>query len=214
MLRALIFAAAVTLAGCASAVYDSLERRGIDAKTVLADHVRDARNDAATAAGAIEAAAAALSAVRGLEGPALARQIGAADAGAQDAAIAAQGLRLSADTVGASGARYFREQEEKISLYPTAAEQEGAAATLKTQAAQHKKIATALKAAGLRLSPALSLITGEIGVLRKDATSGVVVRSRAVRIEAAGAAAAEAGRALRDAGNEADRYLAALAAGG
>jgi hypothetical protein len=210
MLRTLTIAALLALAGCASAVYDSLERRGVDAKSVLVDRVGDARDDALAAASKIEAAAGALAAAKGLEGPALARQIDLARAGAQDAAVAAQDLRLSTDTVGASGARYFTEWEEEIGLYQTRAEQDAAAAKLKAQAEAHRKLGAALGAASLRLSPALTILNDEVAVLRKNPTSGVVVASRAARIDAASASAAEAAAALRGAGAEADRFLAAL----
>ncbi len=214
MLRTLMIAVMLILTGCASAVYDSLERRGVDAKTVLIGRVGDAREDALGAAAKVEIAAAALKAAKGLEGPALARQIDTARAGAQDAAVAAQALRLSADTVGASGARYFEEWEEEISLYQTPEEQDAAAAKLKAQAEAHRRLGGALGAASLRLSPALTILNDEIDVLRKNPTSGVVVASRAARIDAAGAAAAEASASLRGAGAEADRFLAALNAGG
>jgi hypothetical protein len=210
MFRTLTIAAMLALSGCASAVYDSLERRGVDAKSVLADRVGDARDGALAAATKIEAAAGALAAAKGLEGPALARQIDLARAGAQDAAVAAQDLRLSTDTVGASGARYFKEWEEEIGLYQTKAEQDAAAAKLKGQAEAHQKLGAALSAASLRLSPALTILNDEVAVLRKNPTSGVVVASRAARIDAAGASAAEAAASLRSAGAEADRFLAAL----
>lgn len=213
MLRHLTIAAfALAAAGCASAVYDSLERRGIDARTVLADRVADARNDASDAAAKIEAAGGALRAVKGLEGAALARQIDSARAAAQDAAVAAQDLRLSNNTVSAAGARYFREWEEEIGLYESAAERQAAAARLKAHIEGHRKLGGALDAASLRLSPALTLINDEVAVLRKNPTSGVVVASRAARVDAAGAAATEAAGTLRGAAAEADRFLSALSA--
>lgn len=210
MLRTLMMAAALALAGCASAVYDSLERRGIDARTVLAGRVADARDDAFAAAAKVEAAGAALAAAKGLEGPALARQLDAARASAGDAAVAAQDVRLATDTVGANGERYFREWDEEIGLYQTPAEQEAARAKLAAQREAFGKLGGALGSARLRLSPALSLLNEEIAVLRENPTSGVVVTSRAARIEAANAAAKEAGGALRTAGAEAERFLAAL----
>lgn len=210
MLRALTIAAALALTGCASAVYDSLERRGVDAKTVLTDRVTDAREDAVAAAAKVEAAGAALAAAKGLEGPALARQLDLARASAQDAAVAAQDVRLSTDTVGANGERYFREWEEEIGLYETPAEQEAARAKLKAQGAAFGALGGTLRAASLRLSPALTLLNEEVGVLRQNPTSGVVVKSRAARIDAAAASAREAAAALRAAGAEADRFLAAL----
>ncbi|MDZ7628526.1 MAG: DUF2959 family protein [Parvularculaceae bacterium] len=214
MFRTLTITAMLALTGCASAVYDSLERRGVDAKIILSDRVEDARDDAAAAATKIEAAAGALAAAKGFEGPALARQIGMARANAQDAAVAAQDLRLSTDTVGASGERYFQEWEEEIGLYQTPTEREAAAARLKSQAEAHRKLGGALSAASLRLSPALTILNDEIAILRKNPTSGVVAASRAARIDAASKASAEAAASLRSAGAEADRFLTALNFGG
>jgi len=213
MLRRLTIACfALSAAGCASAVYDSLERRGVDAKSVLSDRVADARDDANAAAAKIEAAGQALGATRGLEGAPLARQIDSARAAAQDAAIAAQDVRLASDTVGAAGGRYFREWEEEIGLYETTAERSAAAARLNADREGHRRLGGALGAASLRLSPALTLLTDEIAVLRKNPTSGVVVSSRAGRIDTASNAAVEAAGALRSAAGEADSFLAALSA--
>lgn len=208
--RLFVAALALMVSACASAVYDSLERRGVDAKTILADRVSDARDDALTAAAKVEAAAAALNAAKSLEGPGLSRQINIALGNTQDAAVAAQDLRLSTDTAGASGARYFEAWEQEIGLYETAAERDAAATRLKAQADAHRKLGSALGAASLRLSPALTLLNDEVSALRKSPTSGVVVRSRAGRIDAAAAASADASSALREAAAEADRFLAAL----
>ena len=210
MLRALTIAAMLALTGCASAVYDSLERRGVDARAVLADRVGAARGDALAAAEKINAAGAALDAAKGLDGAALAARLAAARASAQDAARAAQNVRQSTRIVGASAARYFREWEEEIALYPTPAEQDAARARLKAQAEAHRKLGAALGAASLRLSPALALLDDEIAVLRDDATSGVVAASRAGRIDAAVAAAQDASGALQGAAGEAERFLAAI----
>lgn len=214
MFRILSIAAMLAAAGCASAVYDSLERRGIDARSVLQSRVVEAQTDASAAAAGIEAAVSALVATRGLEGAPLARQIDAARANAQAAAVAAQDVRLSTETAGAAGARYFREWEEEIGLYETEAERAAAAARLDSQAKALADLSASLRAAGLRLSPALVLVNDEIAVLRKNPTSGVVVTSRAARIDAAARAAAEAAVSLRAAASEADRFLAALKSGG
>ena len=209
----LLAALALMAAGCASAVYDSLDRRGVDARTVLADRVADARDDALSAAGKVEAAAAALSAAKSLDGPDLARQLSNALGAAQDAAVAAQDLRLSTNSAGASGARYFEAWEREIGLLETATERDAAAGRLKAQAEAHRKLGAALNAASLRLSPALTLLNDEVTALRKSPTSGVAARSRAGRIDAAAAASGEAAAGLREAAAEADRFLATLNAG-
>jgi hypothetical protein len=206
----LVTALALLAAGCASAVYDSLDRRGVDAKTILADRVADARDDAVAAATKVEAAAAALSAAKGLDGPDLARQLSAALGASQDAAVAAQDLRLSTGAAGASGARYFEAWEKEITLLDSATERDSAAGRLKAQADAHRKLGAALNAASLRLSPALTLLNDEVTALRKSPTSGVAARSRAGRIDAAAAASGDAAAGLREAAAEAERFLAAL----
>ena len=211
MRRRFVFAALALLAsGCASAVYDSLDRRGVDAKTILADRVADARDDALAAAAKVDAAAAALSAAKSLDGPELARQLSAALGASQDAAVAAQDLRLSTNAAGASGARYFEVWEQEIGLLDSATERDAESSRLKAQADAHRKLGAALNAASLRLSPALSLINEEVATLRKSPTSGVAARSRAGRIDAASAASGEAAAGSREAAAEADRFLAVL----
>lgn len=211
MRRRLFVAALALLAGgCASAVYDSLERRGVDAKSILEGHVEDVRRKSAAAAASAANAADTLSAAKTLDGPALARQLDKALGETQDLAVAAQDLRLSTNTVGASGARYFEAWEKEISLYETPAERDAAAGRLKAQADAHRRLGAALSAANLRLSPALSLLRQETAALRKSPTSGVLARSRAGRVDAAAAAAGDAAVALREAAAEAERFLAAI----
>lgn len=214
MLRALTIAAALALTGCASAVYDSLERRGVDARAVLIDRVGDARDDAVLTATRLEAAARELSDAKTLEGPMLARQLDMARASAQDAAVAAQDLRLSGESMSASGARYLREWEEEIALYQTPDEKEAAAAKLKAQAEALDQLSVLFSTANLSVSPALTLLNEEIAELRKNPTSGVVVTSRAGRIDAATDAAVEAARVLRNISLGADRFLFSLSSAG
>ncbi len=206
----LLAAFALLSAGCASAVYDSLDRRGVDAKTVLAGRVTDARDDALAAAGKVEAASAALGAAKSLDGADLARQLSAALGASQAAAGAAQDLRLSTNSAGASGARYFEAWEQEIALLDSATERDAAAGRLKAQADAHMRLGAALNGASLRLSPALSLLNEEVAALRKSPTSGVAVKSRAGRIDAAAAASGDAAAGLRDAAAEAERFLSTL----
>ncbi|MFZ5618488.1 MAG: DUF2959 family protein, partial [Pseudomonadota bacterium] len=162
-MRILTIAAALTLAGCASAVYDSLERRGVDAKAVLIERVMELRADTAAAKSSMDGAKTALAAIDGLEGAALARQIDHARAAGEDAALAAQGVRLSSDSMKTAAGRYFAAREEELSLLKTseenlrAAEEELARAT-----GAYRAYVSTLDAASLRLSPALSLYDAEV----------------------------------------------------
>lgn len=206
-----IFAACLSLAGCASAVYDSLDRRGVDSETVFAARAEELRNAAAGGKSAFGAAADALAAVDGLDGQALARQIDKARAAEEDAALAAQDLRLAGDSLSAARGRYFREKEEELRLMKTSAENLRAAqARLASVQEADRAISTALSAANLRMSPALSLYDAEIVALRKNAASGVFAAARSGER----AAAVEAAKAARDSlgalAAEADRFLGTL----
>lgn len=210
-MRMLIISAMLALSGCATAVNDSLDRRGLDARTILAERVTTARDDAIEARTAFDKAAEALGAIEGRDGPALARQISEARAAGQDAALAAQNLRLSVDTAEAAAARFFQQKEEELALMKTSEENLRAAeAALAVLDKSHRAFAVALNAAKLRLSPALSLYDAEMTALRRNATSRIAAEARAGERASAIKAANEAGIGLAAAAKEADRYLDAL----
>ena len=210
-MRMLLVAAALALAGCATAVNDSLDRRGVDAQTMLAERVTTTRADALEASAQIRNAGAALGAIAELDGAALARQLDQARAAGQDAALAAQDFRLSVDTVKAAGERYFRQAEEELSLMKTGEEEiKAAEAKLAAVAGANRDFIAAADAAKLRLSPALSLHDAEVTALRRNATSRIAAEARASERASALRAAESAGDGLAAAAAAADRYLDAL----
>jgi hypothetical protein len=211
-MRILTIAAVVlALTGCATAVNESLDRRGVDPRSVLADRISDTRNEAAQAKTAFDKAGAALDALTGLDGAALARQLDEARAAGQDAAIATQDLRLSIDTAKTQGGRYFRKQQEEMALMkPESAAYAAAAEDLAAVEAAHRAFAASLDAAKLRLSPALSLYDTEITTLRSNPTSRNAVDAREVERAATRTAVTGASDSLAAAVAEADRYLEML----
>lgn len=210
-MRMLIISAMLALSGCATAVNDSLDRRGLDARTILAERVTTARDDAIAAGAAFDKAAKALGAVEGLDGPALARQISEARAAGQDAALTAQDLRLSVETAEAAASRFFQKKSEELALMKTSEENLRAAeAELAALDKSHRAFVVAFNAARLRLSPALSLYDAEVTALRRNATSRIAAEAHAGERASAIKAAREAGMGLAAARKEADRYLQAL----
>lgn len=210
-MRILIISAMLALSGCATAVNDSLDRRGLDARTILAERVTTARDDAAEAGLAFEKAAEALGAIEGLDGPQLARGLDRARAAGQNAALAAQDMRLSADTAQAAASRFFQKKDEELALIKTSEENLSAAeAELAALDKSHRAFAAAFNAAKWRLSPALSLYDAEVTALRKNATSRIAADARTGERASAVKAANDAGAALAAAAKEADRYLEAL----
>ncbi len=210
-MRILMIAAALALSGCATAVNDSLDRRGVDAKTIFAERVTDTRNDAVRAQSAFTKAAMELQRINGLDGAALSRQLDQARAAGQDAAIAAQDLRLSLDTAKAAGGRFFQRREEELALMKTSEENLRAAeAQLAALKADNRAYQSAFDAAKLRLSPALSLYDAEVTALRRNATSRIAAEARASERASAIAASNDAAQSLGAAASEADRFLNAL----
>jgi hypothetical protein len=210
-MRILMIAAALALSGCATAVNDSLDRRGVDAKTIFTERVAATRNDAARAQSAFSAAAAELQKVGGLDGAALSRQLDQARAAGQDAALSAQDLRLSIDTAKAAGSRLIQKKEEELALMKTSEETLRAArADLDALKVGNRTYLGAFDAAKLRLSPALSLYDAEVTALRRNATSRIAAEARAGERASAIEASNDAAQSLGAAVVEADRFLDGL----
>lgn len=210
-MRLLIIAAGLALSACASAVYDSLDRRGVDSATILAERASDLRTDIVAAQAALAKAGSALSAIDGKGGAPLARALDQARAAGQEAALGVQDVRLSYDSMKAASARYFADQERDLGLMKTSAENYRAAEKkLSAVKDAYRVAASALDGASLRLSPALSLYDAEITALRKAPTSAVAAEARAPSRTAAIAATSDAAASLEAAADAADRFLAAL----
>ncbi len=179
-MRNLIIAAALALGGCATAVYDSLERRGIDSGAVFVERLDNTRADMLVASKSFAASSAALAAVDQLDGAALARQSNAVKAAGQDVAVAARDLRLSLDSAKAAAARYFGASEDELTLMESNVEGlDAAGKKLAATNAAWRSFEAASDAAALRLSPALSLCDAEASALRRNPTSGLAAASRA-----------------------------------
>lgn len=199
------------LSGCATPVNDSLERRGVDSRMVLVERVTDARADAVKAKTSIDAASASLGQIAGLDGAALASQLSKARAAGQDAALAAQDLRLSRESADAAAFRYIGKQEERLSLIRATAEAyQAIVQRFDAMKAGAANFSNAYKGASLRLSPALSLYDAEVAALRRNATSGVAAEARRTEREAAIDAAASASASLDAAIAAADGLLGAI----
>lgn len=210
-MRMLILAAAIALNGCASAVYDSLDRRGVDSATILAERTAELQSDLSAAQSAIRTAASALAAIDTLDGAALSRQLDRARAAGQDAALAAQDVRLSTDSMKAAGARYFADREQELGLMKSGGETLRAAeAGLAAKSSAYRAFSSSVDAAALRLSPALSLHDAEVAALRKTPTSAIAAAARASERASAIRAAEDAADGLASAVSEAGRFLQSL----
>ena len=210
-MRMLMIAAALLMTGCASAVYDSLDRRGVDSVDVLKERAGTLRAELRDAETSMIKAADALAAVDGLDGAALARRLDLARSEGQSAALAAQDMRLAADSMKAASERYFADKERELSLMkPDDAAYRASADRLAASGVAYRAFLTATDAASLRLSPALSLYDAEVVALRKAPTSGAAVAARASSRASTVTAAREAAQSLNAAGAEGDRFLAAL----
>lgn len=179
-MRNLIIAAALALGGCATGVYDSLERRGIDSGAVFVERLDNTLADMLVASKSLSASSAALAAIDQLDGAALARQSNEVKAAGQDVALAARDLRLSLDSAKAAAARYFRASEDELTLMESnVGGRDAAGNKLAATNAAWRSFEAASDAAALRLSPALSLYNAEASALRRNPSSGLAAASRA-----------------------------------
>lgn len=210
-MKRMLAATLIALSGCATAVSDSLERRGVDARMTLVQRVTDVRTDTVRTKSAFDEAQSALSAVQGLDGAPLARQLDLARATGQNAAVAAQDLRLSVEDAKAAASRFFIKEEAELALMrPDGESYLAAEAALDAVKAASRNFEAAYDASKLRLSTALSLHNAEVTTLRRAATSGVAADARATERANALAAIDDANAALSILLEETDGYLAAL----
>lgn len=195
-MRMLMIVAAIALSGCATAVNESLDRRGVDSAAMLAQRVSELQTAAGKAEAAFKASGVALAGVDGLDGVALARQLDSARLAGQDASIAAQDVRLTSDSARAAVDRHFRTADAELALMPDNATKDEAIASLEAASVAANSLFGALDAAALRISPALKIYDDEVTMLRRNATSGVYAASRASQRASVVAAADGAAAAL------------------
>ena len=178
-MRLLMFAFVLSLCGCATAVNDSLDRRGVDPGALLTKRIDEARNRASQTEKAFAEAVGALAKIDRLEGAELAHQLDLARAAGQNSSVATQELRLSVNSAKEAAARYFKRRSNELAL--TKSNTEAAAAmefTLRIANERHKNFVVAFNAANLRLSPALKLYNSEVAKLRENATSQIAAEAR------------------------------------
>lgn len=170
-------AAVLSLSSCATAVYDSLDRRGVDAAQILDARISAVRDDATAAIQSLNTERNAIAAIGGLDGAPLARHLDKAKAAHGDASIAAQSYRLTIDNARLAGDRYLNAKTEEI-RYLDASEISAARDALNSAMAVLGNFHSAATAARLAISPALTVSNQEISLLRQHSTSGAFAASR------------------------------------
>ncbi len=179
-MRVIMLSMLLALSACASNVYDSLDRRGIDSADIFAQRVSELNLRLGTTRTEMEKAGAAMAAINGQDGAALSRSLTIARAAYQDALAASENMRLASDSMSAAASRYFSDRERDISLLPEGGESARAAqAQLQSVGAAYNTYLSHLKSARVRLSPAITVYGAEVETLRRSPTSGAVAASRA-----------------------------------
>ncbi|MEZ5920466.1 MAG: DUF2959 family protein [Parvularculaceae bacterium] len=200
--------AALALSSCATAVYDSLDRRGVDATDILKERITSVRDNAAAAKTSLTSARGALAKIKGLDGPALANQLDRAKAAGQDASTAAQQFRLSLDSARAAGTRYLSEKNEDLKFLDDTALQ-AARVELNNALKEQGAFFSAATGASLRLSPALTLYANEISKLRTHPTSSAFAAARTNEIDTAVSSVSDALTSLNAVTSSANAAIAA-----
>jgi hypothetical protein len=173
-----IIAAALAVASCASAVHDSLERRGVDSGAVLQIRVDEAVSDARLARASLKNAADALRAVDSLSESALPRQIEKIYAAGADAGVRAQDLRASTDSMKSAGARFLSDRAAEIGFMDDPAHKAAEQAKLDAARDARTRILDAFTGANLRANAAVTVYNAEAAFMRRN-ISAAAVASRA-----------------------------------
>jgi len=199
------------LTGCASAVYDSLDRRGVSSTDILQQRLVEFRSDAIAGEKSLNNAVAALDAIEGLDREPLALQLNRTRAAGNDAALASQQFRLSSDSLEAAASRYFDDQHSELSALKSD-DQSLQAKKSKLDASEKafRSLSQTIDATKLRLSPALSLYDAEVTALRRKPTDGAFAASRASKRDAAKSASKEVADSLKRVLSEAAAFKAHL----
>ena len=199
------------LTGCASAVYDSLDRRGVSSSDILKQRLDEFRADATAGEKSLSDAIAALDAIEGLDREPLALQLNRTRAAGNDAALASQQFRLSSDSLEAAASRYFKDKQDELAAL---AGDDQAAQTFKSKldASQtaFRSLSKTIDGAKLRLSPALSLYDAEVTALRSKPTDGAFAASRKQSTDAAKAAMQDADVAVRQTKDQINEFQTTL----
>ncbi|MCB2114607.1 MAG: hypothetical protein KDD85_13830 [Parvularculaceae bacterium] len=199
------------IAGCASAVYDSLGRRGVDSTEILLKRLAQFETDARAGEAAMREAGAALEAVESLDGEALARRIARIRGAADNAALAAQQFRLSSGSLAAATSRYFSDRDDELDLYRDENRRTvQLGARLRAARSAHLSLSRSNDEAQALSPPALRLIDAEAAALRAAPTSAALAASRAGARAQAVKAAQDAAHALARASDNAAEFSAVL----
>lgn len=204
MRRTIIAAALLVAAGCATAVSDSLERRGVSTRDVAMQRLDAVADAAENSASSLRRADSELIAVAGLDGSALANQIGKAGAACDGAAHAAQNLRIEMRTARDAGARWFTSWNADLAYQSTEARRREEAA-LDAAKARHLRLMADFDLAAAATDGAVAKCADETDFLKKNPSKLAASAHRGAR-EAFSAAAADAIRRLNAARAEATLF--------
>ncbi len=205
---AVIAAACAALAGCATAVSDSLERRGTTPQAQAMEQVSVAGDTAARTGAALQNAAAAMKAVANADEGAIGQRIAALDASCGAAAREAQELRIDMRAAQSAGGRWLNEWERQ-SAYDIDDDdmRQRNAVDLGGARARFDRLMADFARAADTADKAVSLCGSETSFLTKNANP-LAAASRRNQRAAFAEAVADAQRRLNAAKNEAASFAA------
>lgn len=204
-MKHLVFAglAALALAGCATAVSDSLARRGVTAKDVAIERLGAANATAARLRDALTLSSEAVSSIPVETGALIGQKIAAADAACANAARESQTLRIETRSAYEAIDRWIGEQSAEFA-YRGAGLSNGSEWRTRVS-----RLATDFDRAGAAANRAIVACSAEAEFLKLNPTIGAAL-SRGAESAMLGVAAADAARFLNLARIEADSLASAI----
>jgi Skp family chaperone for outer membrane proteins len=158
----------LTVAGCASAYYGTMERFGFEKRDILVDRVEDARKEQADAQVVFASALDEFRALVAVDGGELERQYDKLNASYERSKRQAADVRTRINAVESVGSRLFREWRQELKLYESADLRRRSEQQLLSTERDYETLIAAMNRAADKMDPVLALYQDQVLFLKHN----------------------------------------------
>lgn len=166
--QAALAVVALTVAGCASAYYNTMEKFGFEKRDILVDRVQEARGEQADAQEVFASALDEFRALVDIDGGKLERQYDKLSASYDRAKTQAADVRSRIDAVEDVGGRLFKEWRQELKLYENADLRRRSERQLIATENDYEDLIRAMNRAADKMDPVLSLYQDQVLFLKHN----------------------------------------------
>ena len=204
--------ATLTVAGCATTYYATMEKFGVEKRDILVDRVKLARGEQAEAQEVFASALDEFRSMVSFDGGELERQYDRLNASYQRADAQAKAVRDRIRSVDDIGRRLFREWEQELKEYSSPALRSQSERQLTDTRVEFEQLMRAMTRAADRMDPVLALYNDQVLFLKHNLNARAIASLETERLEIeerVETLIAEMNESIA----EADRFIANMGAG-